>query len=514
MCELRAIGTELVATPLVPTPPVSAVRARADRYVAGRRRRNALVASVVLGLTVTGITKMTLTSNVDAVRLVGDPGSPTPRAETTTTTTAPELPSLDAEAPFLPWSGQSFNGEWGTLRKSGPTCPLHVNPKLPTVKVAIGYVPRSTFEPSPNDAVEHVFQAFNNSASICGRAVELVRVVDYTDIPGDVVAVAGLPLDNALETAISDRRFEHMGLPVVGGDGLSAVHHSSPAVYPVGTSAAALARIAAHHAGEHGASSFAVIYDNTRAFGGEAAAALADHVRRTGGTLKASIGLDPTAAGDATKSAEFARVCANRGCDVVFLAMLPETAATWLMGNPHEPRLGTAALPTLMTSGFADACFATSNKRCNGLTAWTGFIPPFGRHAENLEAVAAWSPSWTEPRRGSAMIESAVVGTRVLLEALVETGPQVNRARLRRTLDNMEFVSHITAPLRWPRGTPRVGNANAQAWQLSVGTPDPPPAQGTDEAAIWALQAWLSSSSELPGREWHEVGTGWRTDPQ
>lgn len=514
MCELRGIGTELVATPLVPTPPVTAVRARANHYVAVRRRRNALVASILIGLTVTGITKMTLTSNVENVRLVDEPGGP--RAPETTTTTAPPLPALDTETPFLPSSGQDFNGEWGALRTGGTTCPLRVDPKLPTVKVAIGYVPQSTFQPSPNDAAERVFTAFNNAGGICGRAVELVPVVDYTNIPADVVGVLGLPLDAALETAISDRRFESVGLPVVGGDGLSAAQHASPVVYPVGTSAAALARMAARHGWEQTARRFAVVYDSTRPFGREAAMALADYVTQAGGTMKASIGLDPAAAADNAKSEEFSRACANGACDIVFLALLPETAATWLMANPHAPRLGTAALPTVMTSGFADACFATSTNRCNSVTAWTGFIPPFGRHAGNVEAIHAWSTAWAD-QRGSAMIEATVVSTRVLLEALVESGPAVTRARLRQTLDQLVFVSQVTSPLRWPARGPRIGNPTAQAWQLAVETVNPPSAPQPStreediEREVREKQAWLSTV--LPQREWREAGTGWRTDP-
>lgn len=520
MCELRAIGTELVATPLVPTPPISAVRARADRYTAVRRRRHALVASVVLGLTVTGITKLTMTPTVDTMRLVDNPnGLHDPGASSTTT--APPLPALDSAPGFLPSSGQDFNGDWGSMRRRSTGCPLRVDPTLPTIKVVIGFVASSTAplgEPSPGDAVDRVVKGFNHTSSICGRAVELVREGDYANIPGDAVAVLGLPLDTRFDAAIADGRFERAGIPVVGGDGLSAVQHSSPVVYPVGTSAASLARIAAQHSVEQGARTYAVVHDRSRAFGAEAAAAFRDHVRRAGGTIKADIGLDPTDAGGGATSEEFGRACVNRACDVVFLAMLPETAASWLAANPHEPRLGTAALPTLLTSGFRDACAATSNDRCNGITAWTGFIPPFGRHATNLEALDAWSASWTDPSRGSAMVEAAVVSTRVLLEALLDTGPGVTRAKLRRTLDNTVFVSQVTSPLRWPSHGPRIGNGTAQAWQLFVETAKAPPttAASTDaqrsNEEIQALQAWLSNI--LPQREWREVGTGWRTDPQ
>lgn len=532
MCELRAIGTELVATPLVPTPPIAAVRARANRYVAVRRRRNALVASILIGLTVTSITKLTLTSNVDAVRLVGDPGGP--HAPETTTTTAPTvpLPALDAQTPFLPSSGQDFNGDWGSVRGRSMGCPPRVDPKLPTIKVVVGFVSPTTVlgEPSPGDAVDRLVERFNHTSSICGRAVELVRDIEYTNIPGDAVAVLGLPLDTNLDAAIAGGRLDLKGIPVVGGDGLSAVQHSSPVVYPVGTSAAALARIAAQRAVEQGGRTYAVVHDRNRPFGVEAAAAFRDYVRRGGGTVKADISLDSSDARERGASEEFGRACVNRACDVVFLAMLPETAATWLAANPHEPRLGTAALPTLLTSGFADACAATSNGRCNGITAWTGFIPPFGRHASNLEALDAWTASWTDPNRGSAMVEAAVVSTRVLLEALLDAGPHVTRAKLRRTLDNMVFVSQVTSPLRWPSTGPRIGNGTAQAWQLVVGMAQAPPAmkasadpdKSPDEAQeqatresdenFRALDAWLRGV--LPKREWREVGTGWRTDPQ
>lgn len=540
MCELRAIGTELVATPLVPTPPIAAVRARADRYIAVRRRRNALVASVVLGLTVTGITKLTLTSSVDTVRLVGDPNGPDAPATSTTTTTVAPLPALDADASFLPLSGRDFNGEWDSLRRNrAPQCPLRADPKLPAIRVlvgsvgSVGSVVGVAGEPSPDDAVRQAIYSFNAQNSICGRAIELLREHDYTDIPADVVAVLGLPLDPELDAAVADGRFERTGLPVVGGDGLAAAHHSSPGVYPVGTSAAALSRLAARHGLSQGARTFAVVHDTTRPFGPEAATAFTDYVRQAGGDVKASIGIDPAGKPDPGHTKQYSLACGNRGCDVVFLALLPETAATWLAANPHAPRIGAAGLPTLLTSGFADACFATSADRCHGMTAWSGFVTPFGRHAHNLEALYSWTGGTAATSsRGSAMTQAAVVSTRVLIEALLEAGPQVTRARLHHALQRLRFVSDVTPPMRWASHGPRLGNPYAQAWVLTAEHASHAVAHSSDWAAGTSEQQgdYYSRAPEHKGseeaapiptkpdprfeRQWRDAGTGWRSDPQ
>lgn len=524
MCELRTIGAELTATPLVPTPPLSAVQARANGYVAARRRRSALAMSIVVGLTMTGVIKLGMAPTSDAVRMVGTPpGDPESPATTSTTVAPPGLPGLDAGASFLPWSGQTFDGDWGSIPKRGAKCPVGpANPKLPPVKI-LAHRPSTVLSPSPTEAVEAFYRRYNEMGGLCGRALQLVDR-GFGAIPDDVVAVLGLPVDQVLDAAISDGSLARSGLPVVGGDGLSAVQHDAPFVYPVGTSAAALSRIAVKQAWERGARTFAVVHDATRPFGTESASAVNDYVRQLGGTVKVTIPLDAQEATSVTPSEAFGRACANQGCDFVFLALLPDLASDWLMKNPHVARIEMSGLPTLLTSAFADACFKSSNQRCDGITAWSGFIPPFGVHADNLEALYAWDP--LGEGRGSAMVEAAIVGARVLLEALEATGPGLSRDSLRRTLDAFTFTSYVSAPLRWPQGAPRVGNPVSQAWRLTLDG-----VARTEDARKAAAQAadngravaedrpydWRNPdypTVELPKREWHEAGTGWRSDPQ
>lgn len=507
MCELRAIGTELVATPLVPTPPVSAVRARADRYVAGRRRRNALVASIVLGLAVTGITKLTLTSSVQSVRLVDEPGGLEVPAGPTTTT-VPQLPALDIDVDFLPWSGSTFDGDWSATRtKKTPSCPVEADRTLAPIKVLVHRAPVAAGQVDTYEYVKEFFERFNNLSSVCGRAVELVSstLANLENVSRDAVAVLGLPLDPTLDHAIADGRFERVGIPVVGGDGLATAHHGSSAVYPVGTSAAALARMAVHEAWAQGARTFAVVHDTSTPFGPETAAAVDQYVRKLGGTMKADVAVDASLGVDPAKTAEFNRACSGDACDVVFLALFPDAAANWLLANPRTARLGMAALPTLLTSGFAEACFKMATDRCDGLVAWSGFIPPFGEHEFNIEAAHAWGLHGDEG--GSAMVEAAVVGGRVLLEALTVAGPDVSRASLHRVLDRLTFRSYVTSPLSWSRRLPRVGNPTAQAWRLAVDTV----VKTQDGVSVYTPD---DMSKPLPERQWHATGTGWRTDPQ
>ncbi|MBW3669656.1 MAG: ABC transporter substrate-binding protein, partial [Actinobacteria bacterium] len=377
-------------------------------------------------------------------------------------------------------------------------------------------------EPSPYDHVVRLIDDFNKRSSICGSAIELVD--SNLAEAGDAVAVMGLPLDPVFDDAIADGRFERMAIPVVGGDGLAAHQHTSPAVYPVGTSAAALTRTAVHHAYGEGARTYAVVHDATNRFGSEAAEALKSYVNRLGGTVKASIAVDPVASTLATRSEEFSRACGNHGCDFVFLALLPGTALTWLSANPQPAKIRLAALPTLLTSGFADGCFKTGNEQCDGLTAWSGFIPPFGEHADNLEAAYAWSTQLDNSRKGSAMVEAAVISARVLLEAMIEAGPRLTRSSLHRALERMTFISNVTSPLQWSRQVPRVGNRYAKAWSLVVQHAAHTAKRYRDRAEQTAQQQRLDGSAyspvdtgdhaALPGREWHEVGTGWRGDPQ
>jgi hypothetical protein len=506
---LRAIGAELAATSLVPTPPLSAVQARANGYVAARRRRrSALALSVVVGLAMTGVLKLGMGPGTDAVRMVGTPpGDPEP-GTTTTTLMPPGLSGLDSHSSFFPWSGQNFDGDWAAIPTS-KHCPAGPsNPQLPTIKI-LANEPARFVSPSPHDAVETLFNDFNKASSICGRAIELVER-SFRAIPKDVVAVLGMPFDSNLDAALGEGRFLRENIPVIGGDGLSAVQHESPIAYPVGTSAAALTRTAVQHAWEGGARTFAVVHDDSQPFGNESAAALAAHVTRLGGTVKASVALPADAMVDAAKSELFNRACANNGCDFVFLALLPHTADNWLMTNPSGARIEMSALPTLLTSSFAESCFRGSNERCHGMTAWSGFIPPFGRHADNMEAAYAWNLARRD-RGGSAMVEAAVVSGRVLLEALDSVRTNVTRESLRRALDEITVTSYVTSPLRWPRTTPRIGNPTTQAWRLVVpNTAD----TITAEMVVTTIDKVSRLQDPLPPREWHEVGTGWRTDPQ
>jgi hypothetical protein len=268
-------------------------------------------------------------------------------------------------------------------------------------------------------------------------------------------------------------------------------------VYPVGTSAAALTRMAAEHARANGARNFAIVYDKTSSWGREADESLADYVDRMGGTVKARIGVDPTSAGLGTESEQFRHACEGNACDFVFLALLPDTASTWFQLKPPGERVETAALPTLLTGKFPESCFSRNpdEARCNGLTAWSGFVPWFGHDVDDVGQAVERR---TAIEKGSAMVESAMLGAGVLIDALQEAGPNVTRKSLRAALDNRRFTSYPVAPaLEWGNQLPRVGNPVAQPWRLT-----------TDTATTWSERVDGWSQGEVVG-PWSNAIASW-----
>lgn len=424
-----------------------------------------------------------------SVRMVGEPPSAEERG-TTTTTVVPSFGGDPGTFPTLPWSGHSFDGDWSHLR-AGRGCPA-VDPKAPPLKVLAG---TGSLDSQPFDAVDSLFDAVNKAGGVCGRVVHLVRGnVDTADL-SKYVAVLGMPLDDNLDAAIANGRIARSGIPVVSGDGLSQAQHRTRGVYPVGPSASAMARTATAHAKARGAKSFAIVYDANRTFGREAAESFDRYVRQDGGTVKASVALDPSANAYAPQVDRFTSACGVDGCDFVLLALLPETAQKWLATNPVKPRMQLAGLSTVLADGFTDHCMASSDRSCDGLVAWSGYVPRTGAQYWNAEAGYAYGYS-----NGSALRQGAVVAARVLYEALTVAGPHATSASLRRTLDAITFTSGITPALSWPRST-----SVSQAWTLRSGGLVPRTSNPTavNEAGTHAVE----------GPQWYPVGTGWVRTP-
>lgn len=493
--DLRQFAAELIANPLVPVPPIEGVVARARHYRAARRRRQVGAGLCVVALALMAVARAGVgVGDRDSLRMVGNPRSDD--APVTSTSSVPVFGEDATTLSTLPWSGQNFDGHWSTIRhQRARNCPI-LPPRTADIEI-LAHDPSTTLRgEGPIDGVERLVDGFNKAGGICGRAIRLVRQsVDTADL-GKAVAVLGMPGDEALDAAIADGRIARAGIPVIG-DGLSNIQHRSAHSYPVGTSADVLTRMAVEHARARGARTFAIVYDGRAAFGWESATSFERYVRSVGGTVKASVALDPSAPVYAAQAHALTTACES-GCDFQFLALLPETADQWLLGNPPTPRIELAGLPTLLSGGFAEDCFRTSNQHCNGLLAWSGFIPPFGPHSWNIEAEYAFG----DP--GSAMTEAAVVAGRVLLEVVEQLGPFPDHGSLRRALDAYTFTSYVAVPLRWPVGSNRIGNPVAQAWRLQVDGVVP---SGTEPVA------WDVRNLPLAKRQWHPAGTGWVRDP-
>lgn len=492
MSDLRQFAAELIANPLVPVPPLEGVVARARHYRAARRRRQIGAGLCLVAMTMMAVARAGVgVGDRDSLRMVGNPNAD----ESSVGSTTPSIPGLGPDSttfPTLPWSGQSFDGDWTTVRQQRD-CATILPPK-PEIKV-LAHDP--SIGNGPGKAVEQVVEGINHSGGICGRHIKLSHGNANTSDLGEYVAVLGLPFDNGLDAAIANGRIAKANIPVVAGDGLPEVQHRSPWVYPVGPSAAAMTRTATAHAIAKGAKSFAIVYDAEHTFGRESARSFDRYVRHRGGDLKAAIPLDPSANAYAPQADRLTSACGVEQCDFVLLALLPETAQKWLVSNPVKPRMQLAGLSTVLADGFTDHCLAASKASCDGLVAWSGYVPRTPVQWWNEQAKAAYGPA----DAGSATREGAVIAAWVLGEALGMAGPDVTRSSLRKALDSITYTSHIAAPLSWP------GTRVSQAWVLR--TDGIVPEVHWDRDIDRAAQA----PGPIPGPQWHPGGTGWVRDP-
>jgi ABC-type branched-subunit amino acid transport system substrate-binding protein len=493
--DLRTAAAQLIENPVVPTPPIEGVVARARAYRAARLRRQMGAGAIVLALAVTAVVRAGIGGGgPDSLRMVGDPASNDSggvHVEYPSTTSVPH--------PGYPerWQQHDWRREWDRLRSTwhADDCPLELDRALPTIKVLANDVKPPTPDEEPLFAVaQKHFDALNLAGGVCGHALELVKgTVQELGHRKDLVAVLGMPLDREMDDAIRDGLLDRVGLPLVGGDGLSEVQHQAHFVYPVGTSASALARTAVADARERGARNFSIVYDSTQTFGREAAEAFSRYVPER--MIKATIDIGLPGAGLATGSQRFQQVCGNRSCDFVFLALPPDTGDQWLQTRPAGARVETAALPTLLTGGMVESCFRTSNDRCNGLVSWTGFAPDIKRvetrwPLEKVELSAT---------HGSAMSAAAELGADVLHNALQKLGPTVNRWTLRVALETGAYFADASQPqthLRWGRKLPRVGNPVARPWQLEV-----------DDVVRWGAK--VKAAYQASGTDFAEAIQAW-----
>ena len=308
----------------------------------------------------------------------------------------------------------------------------------------------------------------NRAGGICGRRIELTTVNDSwiranshallrRFIEEDYFALVGMPGSDGLVEAIEQGDVHEAAIPVVGTSGMADAEFTSPWVWPVGTSTAAIMRHIAEDARQRDAWRFALVRDGVHQFGHDGAAAFRDQVGRLGGRVVADIAVDPADADLTDEARAFDAACGGtvRRCDAVVLLLAPSTALAWRdaspaggRGGPRHGRLIYGA-HTLSGDAFAVAC----GQWCDGMTVFSPYGPAI---SDGDAALTAYVRSVRAERadidvRGLAAQHGYVAMT-VFSEAARRCSPDLTRECLRQVLDTATFDTGLTAPLRWHGG--------------------------------------------------------------
>lgn len=453
MPDLGRMAQELFRQrPLVPTPDMDAVSARAHAY--RQRRQIKLTALAVSSLLVlSAVVLPTIDGNSDdgqQLRVAGngDPGDgiglpidlPPPvddlvplGTSSTTSTTEPGPTTTSTTRP-----GPTTTT---TTRPSDPeSCPggqnagaTDVGVTATEVKVLVRIRPGASRAGS-----QAVINKVNQAGGICARRVAATYVTE-----GDSVDPAGffavLPDDRS---GIAD------GVPVVGGEGLSKSEFQSGWSWPVGTPTAAQSRIIAKHAWDvPGARTFAIVYDSQRAYGTEAKNALSAYVQQLGGQMVVSMGINPGRASYTAESQQLASQC-NDKCDAIVYAIDAATARAFISSGGTKGKLITSAMSPLVSTRFAQECGAA----CDGMVVWSPYVMPIGEYANDPD-VAAYRQDVRSVDPAVDIVDQSVahsyMSAKVLVAALDKAGANLTRARLRTALDAMTYTSGMVTPLRW-----------------------------------------------------------------
>lgn len=465
MPDLRELMENLVAHPVAAGPAVEEIGRRARARRARRRRTLMLVLAVAVAA---GPLRWAVSSADDPVKVASEPGRDEPASPSSSapeSTSAEEAPApgstptttaAPASASRQPDAGRrtdlqckrGYNGGATDVGVTGSQIAVHMRATLDGPR-------KSLLEDAPF-TVKKAVDEVNRNGGICGRLVSVTVVSDsdgksWHQPTGDMFAGLVGPWQAGFEEHIADGTVDRMGLALVGTDGLTQAQYRSELVWPVGTSAAGLARIAVDHAYRTlGARTFAMAYDSTASWSREAEAALRNYVTSLpGASVRATTGLDPNDPSYSGEAEPFNQACNNKRCDVMVLALLPETAKKWLQRAPAQAKLQTVGLPFLLTDRFAEDCTFISLTSCDGFRVWTGFVR-------------------NEP---NPMLDSAEIGIRVLIEALKRVGPNLTRARLQQALAETTFASDLADTLDWNPAASghRGGNVSARAYDSRQG---------------------------------------------
>jgi ABC-type branched-subunit amino acid transport system substrate-binding protein len=423
----------------------------AARAGAIRRRRHVrLSAAAVAGLLVVSLAAVNLYDPAEGSRRVtvaDDTGGPD--------LTLPSLLPDGVGGPALPGPGSTTTtttrqGGSGPSTTTTTASPVHQEDACLSGRnsgasdagvtaTGIEVVVQSGVSGQQNVGVRAVVDAVNQGGGICGRRISARYIDSGQPLPAGDTYFAAIP-DAGAGAAVPS------GVPAVGGDGLVHAEYQ-PWSWPVGTSAAAQARIMAKHAYDLGARTFGVAYEKQFPYGTEAAASFRDEVKRlTGSDPQASAGLDTAKSSYVAEANQFNSACGTQ-CDFVLLALARYTASNFLR-DAQPGRVGTGGLSMLTGEAFARSC----GTPCDGLWVWSPFRPPVGDDA-NDPAVAAYVNAVKAQRPDAdqydATVERGYVGAKLLMAAIRGAGPGLTRARLRDVLNQMSYAGGLTVPLTW-----------------------------------------------------------------
>jgi len=326
----------------------------------------------------------------------------------------------------------------------------------------------------------------NRSGGICGRQLNLTLVDDGWDpttgqgylrsfIQDGYFALAVVPSSEGLHKSIAGGDIDRAGIPVVGTDGMIIDQYTDPWVWPVSTSTNSLMHIIAKNAYARGARTFAIVYDQQYRFGVEGNAAFQGAVQRLGGQLNSDCDY-PIVAGQNSYSNDVQTF--NTKCDGVdFVALLlePDTAKQWVKDGGYlgtsGKAVGVSGPQTLFThdfgTGFAQNCPSPCNTH---FWVWTSFnppIPPFDTNPAVSGYVSDMGHTNSSADYENQFVEGGYDGMELLVKALQAVGPNLTRANLKATLDNISFDSGLSSPEQFRAGK-HFANVSAQAFSLLV----------------------------------------------
>lgn len=451
MPELRRLAADLINRPVVGTPNIDAVQARAARY--RQRRATQLSAAAVALMLVLGLVGVGLVDGdgagssrlraADGGDLPVDPSTVTlptvpgglPGATTTTTAGSPASTTTSTTSTTV--------GQPGPSPTPDP-CPGGQNAGATDVGVTATQVTVSVSQETMSYVSGYV-NRINSEGGVCGRRIVLVTQGE------EFVHIPSLTTSGDRDTVV----------PVIGGDGAVKGQYESAWTWQIGSTTAAQARMMVKDAWDQGARTFAIVYEKDVRFGTEAEAAYRAYVGQLGGTVVTSVGVAPNQGSYASNVNAFNDVCSDGKCDEVALFLQPYAARGWMAEDPIGGRMFTDAGHMLVSSRFARDC----GQPCEGLRLWSPWSLPVGeRNADMSQYVTDVKAANPGTEVDDAQGVRSWLAARLLVDSLRATGANLTRARLQSSLNSLTFSTGLAPPMRW--STKRYANISARPYAV------------------------------------------------